>query len=180
MSLLGGAAGLLTGNVGLYAVAAAVAIGVGAWGYERVQRSDSDAMLATERATWANREAELSERALAAEQREREKEQLWNARQQEVISNATQKLAAADSAASAAVSSRDRLLERLQAIASAGRRARQNPAPASGGASAPDAIGVLADVLGRADAAAGFMAAVADQRGLRGEACERAYESLRK
>lgn len=180
MSLIGSAAGALTGNVGLYAVAGAIAIGVGAWGYERVQRADSDAALASERATWAQREGELSNRALAAEQRERAKEQGWAKAQQEITDATTTKIAAADAAASAAVSSRDRLLGRLQAVAAAGRRARQDPAAAGGGAAAPDAIGVLADVLGRYDAAAGRYAEIADARGVRGEACERAYEALRK
>lgn len=41
-----------------------------------------------------------------------------------------------------------------------------------------DAIGVLADVLGRADERAGILAAAADQARARGGACERAYDTV--
>ncbi|MFG0659304.1 DUF2514 family protein [Delftia sp. WSY_13] len=41
-----------------------------------------------------------------------------------------------------------------------------------------DAIGVLADVLGRADERAGILAAAADQARARGAACERAYDTV--
>lgn len=46
--------------------------------------------------------------------------------------------------------------------------------------STDDPIGVLAYVLGRADARAGELADVAEQRGIAGRACERAYDSLRE
>lgn len=43
-----------------------------------------------------------------------------------------------------------------------------------------DPIGVLADVLGRADARAGELAAVADASRVRGLTCERAYDAARQ
>ena len=43
----------------------------------------------------------------------------------------------------------------------------------------PDPIGVLADVLGRADARAGELAGVADERRIRGLACEGSYDAAR-
>ncbi len=180
MSLLGDAAGALTGNVGLYVVGGLILAGAAAVGTQTWRLHSLETDFAEARAGWAQRETDLAQQVADAEHRERAKEQAWNARQQEIVDVANQKVAAADSAASAAVSARDRLLDRVQAAAAAARRSRANPSAPSDGQAAPDAIGVLADVLGRADAAAGFMAAVADQRGIRGEACERAYESLRK
>lgn len=78
----------------------------------------------------------------------------------------------------AARSSHDQLLARANALAAAARQARGNPPAARGGPPAGDPIGVLADVLGRADAAAGFMAGVADARGTAGLGCERSYDAL--
>lgn len=43
---------------------------------------------------------------------------------------------------------------------------------------AGDPIGVLADVLGRADRRAGILADLADRRGLAGRSCEREYDTL--
>lgn len=52
-------------------------------------------------------------------------------------------------------------------------------AAAAGGAGAGDAIGVLADVLDRAEARADAIAAFADARGIARLTCERAYERAR-
>lgn len=46
--------------------------------------------------------------------------------------------------------------------------------------STDDPIGVLAHVLGRADARAGELADVAEQRGIAGRACEREYNSIQE
>ena len=69
------------------------------------------------------------------------------------------------------------------AAAAAAQRARAqcpNPRASDLGASAGDPIGVLADVLGRADARAGELADLADQRYLAGRACEREYDNARE
>lgn len=179
MSLIGDAAGALTGNIGLYALAGAIAIGTGAWGYERVQRADSDSALAEERAASAMRETELTNRALAAEQRERAIEQARAKALQEITDATNAKIAAADAAASAADVSARSLRDRVQALAAAGRRACGNPAVAGGSTATPDPIGVLADVLGRADKRAGLLALEADKRRIRAIACEDAFEALR-
>lgn len=180
MNLLLLVAGKLTGNVGLYVAAGLLALGLSAFGVQtwRLHSAETDA--ATARSRYAEQEALLSARALEAEQREREKEKDWAKRQQEITDATNQKLAAAAAAASAADASASSLRDRVATLARAGRRACGDTSIASRGAAAPDAIGVLADVLGRADARAGLLASVADQRGVRGEACERAYESLRK
>lgn len=47
------------------------------------------------------------------------------------------------------------------------------------GEAAEDPIGMLANVLGLVDEAAGRMAAIADERGIAGFACSRLYEDIR-
>lgn len=69
------------------------------------------------------------------------------------------------------------------AAATAASRARAqcaDPAAANLGTPAGDPIGVLADVLGRADARAGELADLADRRYIAGRACEREYDAARK
>lgn len=69
------------------------------------------------------------------------------------------------------------------AAAAAAARARAQCAGATAtelGASTDDPIGVLADVLGRAEERAGVLAEVADQRYIAGRACEREYDALRQ
>jgi hypothetical protein len=69
------------------------------------------------------------------------------------------------------------------AAATAVERARAQCADSTSAAvreTASDAIGVLADVLGRADERAGLLADLADRRYLAGRACEREYETLRE
>lgn len=69
------------------------------------------------------------------------------------------------------------------AAAAAAARARAqcaDPAAANLGTPAGDPIGVLADVLGRADARAGIVEELADRRYIAGRACEREYDNARK
>lgn len=98
--------------------------------------------------------------------------------QQEIADDLAQKLARARADADIADAAAGRLQQRIGALVAAARAAAQHPAAAGAGAPADDAIGLLADVLGRADAAAGELAAIADQRGAAGQACQLAYDSL--
>ena len=68
------------------------------------------------------------------------------------------------------------------AAAGAARRARASSCAAASGPGQPgaDAIGVLADVLGRADHRAGVLAEHADRLRIAGIACERSYDALTK
>lgn len=81
-------------------------------------------------------------------------------------------------AASAAVA-RDALRVQLDAVV---RRSRVPGNPASAAGSTPvdggDPIGVLADVLGRADARADIVELLADERRIRAAACEASFDSL--
>lgn len=60
----------------------------------------------------------------------------------------------------------------------AGAVAAARAASAAGGETAGDPIGVLADVLGRADERAGVLAGYADEARTAGLACERSYDAL--
>lgn len=170
---------LLTGgSTGLWVAGGAAAIALSAIGVQTYRLGDAEKDLAEARAEWAAKEADLSRRALEAEQRERQKEQDWARLQKEIRDATIDRLSEADAAASAADAAARGLRERVQALAAAGRRTCGHPAAAGRGASAPDQIGVLADVLGRADAAAGVLAAEADRRRAAGIACEQSYDAL--
>lgn len=96
--------------------------------------------------------------------------------QTEIANVAHTRAAAAASAADAAAAAAVRLRARLAAAAPSGRPA--DPAAAPGGQATACPAGVPAELLERAVDAARRYAALADQRGAAGEACERSYESL--
>lgn len=68
----------------------------------------------------------------------------------------------------------DGLRKRIAELVAAAR----NSAPVGGSPSAGDPIGVLADVLSRADERAGKLAEFADAAHIAGLACERSYDAL--
>lgn len=72
-----------------------------------------------------------------------------------------------------------KLRQRVADLVAHAREAAAHPSAAAASASTDDPIGVLADVLERADARAGSMAAIADARGAAGELCEKLYDSLK-
>lgn len=72
-----------------------------------------------------------------------------------------------------------RVQDAARAAAARARAQCANTAASELRPSADDPIGVLAYVLGRADARAGELADVAEQRGVAGRACERAYDEVR-
>ena len=113
--------------------------------------------------------------ALKAEEAARTEEQRRTVAQSEIV-NESQRLATrASSDRSLATDAAARLRER--AAARSGQPAC-HPQAAPGSAAAADAPGVPADVLGRCGEAVGLFAAIADQRGIRGAACERINDSL--
>lgn len=94
--------------------------------------------------------------------------------QTEIMNEATQKAEQARIAAHTANAAAVRLRKRIADLVAA------NSAAASSSAPAGDAIGVLADVLGRIDQRAGELAAYADSARIAGQACERAHDALNK
>lgn len=132
------------------------------------------------RADHAQLVAEAERRRAAAIAAARQTEQELNHAQATHERENAQLRADLDRARAGAAAAGDRL--RI-AIATAADRARAGcaaPAAADVGTPAGDPVGVLADVLRRADARAGDLAAIADARGAAGAACERRYDEARE
>lgn len=128
----------------------------------------------------ADRARERRDQVLAqvnAVDRARLEEQRRTAAQTEIANAAIQQAESARADARAADGTRRELLARAAALASAGRRPA-DPGAVGGGAPATSATDMLVDVLGRADARAGELAAYADAARLAGQACERSYDAL--
>lgn len=96
----------------------------------------------------------------------------------EVQKDAEQQLEAARADAAGAGAALERLQQRLTA-AEQRSRAAGNTITAQLSASADTAARVRADLLGRIGQAAGLYAGVADERGVAGTACERAYDGVK-
>ncbi|MGT2433527.1 DUF2514 family protein [Cupriavidus basilensis] len=104
-------------------------------------------------------------------------EQRRTAAQTEIANVATKDAETARGDARAAGDAAEQLRGRVAQLLAAS-RAAGNPAPAGGGSPTGDPIGMLADVLGRADQRAGILAEYADAARIAGQACERAYDAL--
>lgn len=92
---------------------------------------------------------------------------------EEITREANERIAQIQMDAAVSAASADSLREQLARI-----RASSHTTASSGCPPAADTIGVLADVLTRADARAQRLARIADERGAAGVACEKAYEAL--
>jgi hypothetical protein len=122
------------------------------------------AQVAAQAAATAERAARTTERSIRDEQAE-------NARK------AAARLAVLAAAADRERASRERLRRDLAAYVARARAVPRDSAPGAHEPPAADAIGVLADVLGRADARAGVLAAFADRAHAAGLACEADYDA---
>ncbi|WP_186259172.1 DUF2514 family protein [Burkholderia gladioli] len=111
---------------------------------------------------------------LAAVTAARTEEQRRTTAQSEIANEASKQRDVARADAATAASAADGLRKQVAALVS---RAR-NSAPSARSATTDDPIGVLADVLGRADDRAGELAKIADERGIAGQQCERSYDAL--
>lgn len=129
------------------------------------------AKLDQQTAAYASAAAKASAAALAESER-RIKET------QGAIDEAENQTARARADAVAADRARGSLQQRFAAVAARCSSARADPAPASPGPPASAPGDLLADVLGRIDAAAGELAAYADASRTAGLACVRSYEAL--
>ncbi|KWB50525.1 DUF2514 family protein [Burkholderia ubonensis] len=105
---------------------------------------------------------------------ERDEFRRQSAVQQEIATHAAKERDEARVDAAAAASAADGLRRQVAALVAGIRRS----ATSAGGSSAGDALDLLADVLGRADARAGELATIADERGIAGQQCERSYDAL--
>ncbi|KWI43553.1 DUF2514 family protein [Burkholderia stagnalis] len=105
---------------------------------------------------------------------ERDEFRRRSAAQQEIATHAAKERDQARVDADAAASAADGLRRQVAALVADARHS----AASTGGSSAGDALELLADVFGRADARAGELAKIADERGIAGQQCERSYDAL--
>lgn len=96
--------------------------------------------------------------------------------QEEANRYATEQTALSRADALAAGAALDRVQQRANQLAS--RAGSCDTSVASGRTTASEAARMLADLQRRADERAGLLARIADERGIAGEACQRAYEAL--
>lgn len=131
------------------------------------------------RAQYAEQVAQAEQATRIASEKNRQTEQELRDAQDQNASQAQALLAALDHAAAVDRVAGQRLRDAAQDLAAVARS--RCAAATTPGYSTPgdDPIGVLADVLGRADQRAGELAAVADESRIRGLTCERAYDTAR-
>lgn len=154
-------------------------IGIGALAFAyaggRFQQHHNDsAVYAAERTkaalSAANDQVHAVDRARLEEQRR-------TAAQSEIANAATKDAESARADARGASDAANRLRLRVAELLAASRSAK-DPTPTGGSVAAPDPIGMLADVLDRADKRAGVLAAYADQARIAGQACVDSYQAL--
>lgn len=120
--------------------------------------------------------AELTAKALQAVL---EQEARWAADQERNARETATKIKAANADAASARRASDGLRKRIATLVSDARERAANPGAQSAIEATADPIGVLADVLGRADERAGILAEYADKARIAGQSCERDYDALR-
>lgn len=130
------------------------------------------------RVKWAEQAQRLADAERAYTELARAEELRRQAAINEVTENAQTEIDRARADAAAAHAAADSLRDQAQRLAAAAGKTCSNPSPAAAGKAAGSAGLVLADVLGRADDAAGELAAVLDRSRIAGLACERAYDAL--
>ena len=144
------------------AVAAAVLAGTAWWGHGRYQEGAQSV-----RAEWAISDARLADEArVLAVQRATTIERIDHV--------AVAEIRAVRSAAVYAAVAGGGLRFRAEAVA-----ARCDPGPAGSSETTPSSGALLADVLGRLEAAGRDLAATADERGVAGAACEAAFDAVK-
>jgi hypothetical protein len=147
-------------------------------GYQTVQRGRAETALAQEKAGRAQDREAAASAAAGAESRYRAEEQRRTAALQETVDAAAQETARWRTAAAAADRAAGGLRNAATAAAARCRGAASNPSTAASRASTPDAGDLFADVLGAMEARGRELAAIADERGAAGRACERFGDAL--
>lgn len=147
-------------------------------GIERNRAAGARADAATARKDLADHRATAAESGRLAERAQRTLEQNWRSRVDGVIQDGQQQIAAARADAHRAGGAARQLQQQLAAYRTAVRAASAAPSASEGGASATDPLDLLADLFGRADARAGDLARIADERGTAGAICERHADAV--
>jgi len=146
-------------------------------GGQQIRVSSAQSVAAGAQRELADYRAEVAERDQRAALFIIQENQRRQAATEKADAEAKQQLDQARSDAARADSALERLQQRLAAAEQRSRDAG-NSITAQLGQAAEDTARVRADMLGRLGAAAQLYAGVADQRGIAGVACERAYDGL--
>ena len=146
-------------------------------GWQQIRVSSAQSVAAGAQRELADYRAEVSERDRRAAMFVIQENQRRQAAMEKADAEAMQQLDQARSDAARAGSALERLQQRLAAAEQRSRDAG-NSITAQLGKAAEDAARMRADVLGRLGAAAGFYAGIADDRGIRGANCEKAWMGL--
>nr|WP_024308490.1 DUF2514 family protein [Pseudomonas sp. P818] len=146
-------------------------------GVQQVRIYGLQSQLGTERSAFSNYRAEVAERDRRAAMFLIQENQRRQAATEKADAEAQQQLAAARGDAERAGSALERLKLRLAAAEQRSRDAG-NSITAQLGASAEGAARMRADMLGRLGEAVRLYAAIADERGIRGANCEKAWGGL--
>lgn len=147
----------------------------GGWG---AQGWRAEARIAALTAEHARQRAAQAENAQLRERSARADERRLAAAQQEINDAAHRKTLARLADARAAAAAGDGLRIRAAELAASASAGARDPGAAAQCKAAEDAARVLADVLGRVEEAGRRMAAIADERGDAGAACERSYDAI--
>lgn len=146
-------------------------------GVQQIRVYSLQSKLGTERSAFSNYRTEVAERDRRAALYVINENQRRQAATEKADAEAQQQLAAARGDAERAGSALERLKLRLAAAEQRSRDAG-NAITAQLGQAAEYAARMRADMLGRLGEAVQFYAAVADERGVAGAACEKAYDGL--
>ncbi|WP_454911113.1 DUF2514 family protein [Stutzerimonas chloritidismutans] len=147
-------------------------------GGQQIRVLSAQSVASKAQADLANYRTEVSERDRRAALLVIQENQRRQAVTEEADAMAQEQLAAARTDAERAGSALERLQQRLAAAEQRSRDAG-NAITAQLSASAEDAARVRADVFGRVGEAAQLYAGVADERGIAGSACEKAYDAVK-
>jgi len=147
-------------------------------GGQQIRVLSAQSVASKAQADLANYRTEVSERDRRAAMAVIQENQRRQAATEKADANAQEQLAAARTDADRAGSALERLQQRLAAAEQRSRDAG-NAITAQLSASAEDAARVRADVFGRVGEAAQLYAGVADERGIAGSACEKAYDAVK-
>ena len=156
---------------------AGVLLALAVGGVQQIRVYSLQSKLGTERSAFSNYRTEVTERDRRAAMFVIQENQRRQAATEKADEEAQQQLAAARDDAQRAGTALERLQQRLAAAEQRSRDAG-NSITAQLGKAAEDAARMRADMLGRLGAAAGFYAGIADERGIAGAACEKAYDGV--
>jgi hypothetical protein len=162
--------------IGGIALASSIAFG----GVQTVRLANARTALATEKRDRADDLAKLQAAAREQADRFRATEHDWQElqRENELMARKARDLASLDAAAAGAAGGR--LHDRAAALAAACRGPARGAAAVAAGPAASAPGDLLADVLGRLDAAGRLVAAYADTAAINGEQCAADYQTLRR